>query len=393
MPAQTTFRAFRGRATLPILLTAGLALSGCSADDGTTAADEEAIEVTDALVATYDGGLLVIDGETLDVVEDIELDGFNRLNPAGDDRHVLVSTSAGFQVLDAAGAELTDDEFEGEEPGHVVYHAGQTVLFADGTGEITVFDPEELGDGLPEHETTTTEEPHHGVAVELSNGELLQTLGDEDDQYGIQVLDEEGDEIARNEDCPGTHGEAMAADETPVVGCEDGLLIYRDGEIEKVDSPDDYGRIGNQAEDKDSPYVLGDYKIDEDAELERPEDITVTDTDSGELELVDLGTSYSFRSLGRGPDGEGLTLGTDGELHVIDMEEAEVTDSFPVVDEWEEPIEWQDPRPTLFVRDNTAYVTEPEENMLHAVDLDSGEIVDEVELPEEPNEFTGLPAS
>lgn len=38
------------------------------------------------------------------------------------------------------------------------------------------------------------------------------------------------------------------------------MLIYRDGTITKVDSPTDYGRIGNQAGTDASPIVLGDYK-------------------------------------------------------------------------------------------------------------------------------------
>lgn len=380
------------RAGAPAALALGLALAGCAADGETAADDAEATEVTDPVVVTYDGGLAVLDGDTLEVAEDIELDGFNRLNPAGDDRHVLVSTSSGFRVLDAVAAELSDDEFAASEPGHVVNHAGQTVLFADGSGEITIFDPAELGDGLPETDTVTTEEPHHGVAVQLENGELLVTLGDEEERVGIEVLDADGEEVARTEDCPGVHGEATAQDETVVVGCEDGLVVYQDGEITKVDSPDDYGRIGNQAGDEHSPYVLGDYKVDPDAELERPERVSVTDTTTGQLTLVDLGTSYSFRSLGRGTDGEGLVLGTDGALHVIDMQSAEVTDSFPVVESWEEPIEWQDPRPTLFVRGGTAYVTDPEQNSIQAVDVATGETLTEGELPESPNEVTGLGA-
>ncbi|MFE7594957.1 hypothetical protein ACFU6K_36690, partial [Kitasatospora sp. NPDC057512] len=39
---------------------------------------------------------------TFEVVGDLPLDGFNRINPAGDDQHVLVSTSTGFQVLASA---------------------------------------------------------------------------------------------------------------------------------------------------------------------------------------------------------------------------------------------------------------------------------------------------
>lgn len=70
-----------------------------------------------------------------------------------------------------------------------------------------------------------------------------------------------------------------------------------------------------------------------------------------------MGTSYSFRSLGRGPDGEALVLGTNGTLHVMDPETGKVDKKIPVVDDWQEPLDWQQPRPTLFVRDRTAYVS------------------------------------
>ncbi|MDT0344001.1 zinc metallochaperone AztD [Streptomyces litchfieldiae] len=394
-------RRTRRTAALSTLTATLIALSACGSDDsddsGEPAASEPsqtpAASVANPIVVTYDGGLYVIDGETYEIAEDIPLDGFNRLNAAGDDRHVMVSTSAGFRVLDAAGAALTDVQFEGAEPGHVVRHAGRTVLFSDGTGEVTSFDPDHLGDGMPETETYTAAAPHHGVAIELANGELVVTLGTEEERTGIIVLDENREEIARNEDCPGVHGEATAQDEAVVIGCEDGVLIYRDGAITKVDSPTEYGRVGNQAGTDASPIVLGDYKQDADAELERPEQISLIDTRTATLTRVDLGTSYTFRSLARGPEGEALVLGTDGQIHVIDPESAEVVDTIPVIEEeWREPLEWQQPRPAIFVRDHTAYVTDPAAKELHAVDLESGEVVNTVSLPEVPNELSGVVA-
>ena len=109
-----------------ILAASALVLTACGSDDTdkeeTQPRDEQsapAHEVAEPLVTTYDGGLLVLDGTTLEVIEDIPLEGFNRLNAAGDERHVLVSTSAGFQVLDAVGAQLTEATFAAEKPGHV----------------------------------------------------------------------------------------------------------------------------------------------------------------------------------------------------------------------------------------------------------------------------------
>lgn len=376
-----------------VLAASALLLSACGGGtDGATQADTGA-DVTDPVVTTYDGGILVLDGSTLEVEADIELDGFNRLNPAGDGRHLLVSTSEGFQVLDAVAGELTDTVFEAETPGHVVVHEGRTALFDDGTGEIAVFDSDAAGEVAPEEaDIHSTGEPHHGVAVELSSGQVLHTVGDEDEVSGVVALGPDGREVARSEDCPGVHGETVAQDETVVVGCEDGALLYDGDGFTKVDSEDDYGRIGNQAGSEHSPVVLGDYKVDEEAELERPERVALIDTAAEELELVDLPASYTFRSLGRGPQGEALVLGTDGTLHVIGSEEGEITGGVEIMDEWEEPLEWQKPRPALFVRGSTAYVSDPDANELHAVDLESLEVTATQELAAAPNELSGVSA-
>ncbi|WP_328634353.1 zinc metallochaperone AztD [Streptomyces sp. NBC_00356] len=373
-------------------------LTACGSEDDTTASSKAkgarpAAAVKDPLVAGFDGGLYILDGKSLKLAKTIELPGFNRLNPAGDEDHVVVSTDSGFRVLDAAGQRFTDIAYKGSEPGHVVRHAGKTVLFTDGTGEVNVFDPADLGSGTkPKGRTYTSAEAHHGVAIELENGELLSTLGDKETRTGVLVLDKDNKEIARNEKCPGVHGEAAAKGEAIGVGCEDGILIYKDGEFTKVDAPDDYGRIGNQAGSDASPVLLGDYKTDAEAELERPTRVSLVDTEKKKLRLVDLGTSYSFRSLARGPEGEALVLGTDGKIHVIDPATGKVEKKIDAVGEWREPLDWQQPRPTLFVRDHTAYVSDPGEKTLHAIDLDTGKKLTSVKLPKSTNELSGTVA-
>lgn len=317
----------------------------------------------------------------------------------------MVSVASGFQLFDAgvwteehgdhthsfAGSpELTDKVYETDTPGHVVRHGGSTVLFGDGDGRMQIFDTNAFGDGTPEPEVKEAEEAHHGVAVQLENGNVLHTIGNEEERSGAKVIDADGKEIARNEDCPGVHGEAAAQNEAIAVGCEDGILYYKDGKFTKVDAPDSYGRIGNQAGSDDSPVVLGDYKVDEDAELERPEKVTLTNTETGEMKLVDLDSSYSFRSLARGPEGEALVLGTDGKLNVIDPESGKITDSHPVTEAWKEPVDWQQPRPTLFVQGEKAYVSEPDKSQLHIVDLATGEVEKSAELPHASNEVTGV---
>ncbi|MBJ6613301.1 zinc metallochaperone AztD [Streptomyces griseoincarnatus] len=398
MNRSTRARTLTGTA---LALATAMALTACGGGDDASSDAEpkkqtkssEAAAVKNPVVATYDGGLYVLDGETLKLAKTIELPGFNRVNPAGDEDHVVISTDTGFRVFDAARQEFTDAEFKGAKPGHVVRHGGKTVLFTDGTGEVNVFDPADLAGGKqPKTRTYTSAEPHHGVAIELADGELVTTLGTEEKRTGALVLDKDDKEIARAENCPGVHGEAAAKGEVVGLGCEDGVLLYKDGKFTKVDAPDDYARTGNQAGSDVSPILLGDYKTDPEAELERPTRISLIDTRTAKMKLVDLGTSYSFRSLARGPHGEALVLGTNGVLHVIDPETGKVERKIDAVGDWTEPLDWQQPRPTLFVRDHTAYVSDPGKRQLHSFDLDSGEKVTSVTLPKGTNELSGTVA-
>lgn len=414
-PAPTRRPATAPALALGLLLPLAV-LAGCSTDeraDGATAPSAtptsspatEAAAVTPRLALTYDGGIQVLDATTLDEVADIELPGFNRLNGAGDGQHVVVSTTGGFQLLDAgtwgephgdhahyftSEPRLTDVTFAAEKPGHVVVHDGRTAFFDDGTGHVAVVDSASVAEPDPDVREHTTPTAHHGVAVELADGTLVVSEGTEDARTGIRVLDADGAEIAASDACPGVHGEAVAADEAVVIGCEDGAVVYAGGSVTKVQSPDAYGRIGNQAGTEASPIVLGDYKSDPDADLERPTRVSLIDTRTASVRLVDLPASYTFRSLGRGDAGEALVLGTDGQLHVIDPESGTLTRSVPVIAAWEEPEEWQSPRPTLTVLDGSAYITDPATNSIHAVDIETGEIWVSAELTVTPNELTGV---
>ncbi|MGQ7298252.1 zinc metallochaperone AztD [Quadrisphaera sp. KR29] len=387
----------------------GAAAPPSAAETSSAAPATEQAASTPRLVLTHDGGVTVLDATTLEEVGEAELPGYLRLNPAGDGRHVMVTSTGGFRVLDAgtwaephgdhdhywtSDPALTELTYAAEEPGHVVVHGGRTVLFDDGTGAVVAVDSAEVADPGAERRELATPAAHHGVAVELSDGSLVVSEGTEEARTGIRVLDASGDEVSRNDSCPGVHGEAVAAEEAVVIGCTDGALVHTGGlggTTTKVQAPDAYGRIGNQAGHEGSPYVLGDYKSDgaaaEAGTLERPTRVSIIDTRDASLRLVDLPASYTFRSLARGEDGEALVLGTDGALHVIDPESATVARSVPVIGAWTEPEEWQEARPAVRVHEGTAYVTDPATRSVHAVDVATGEVFATTTLDVVPDEI------
>lgn len=395
-----------------------LGLAGCSSGDGDAsrdgendaAASESPSQPTEQrsaqprLVLTYDGGVTVLDALNLEKVADLPVDGFTRVNSAGDGRYVFVSTSDGFQLLDTgtwsephgdhshhytAEPELTDQRFGGNKPGHVVVHDERTALFSDGTGQVEILDPAKLGtgDALLEEFTVPA---HHGVAVPRSDGSVIVSQGDTETRNGVVIRDAQGMTVASNDECPGLHGEAAAQGGAVTFGCEDGVLVVRGDEITKVAAAEPYARIGNQAGSDQSPVVLGDYKTDKDADLERPRRFSLTDTRSGTIKVVDIDTTYSFRSLGRGPAGEAIILGADGALHVFDPESGERKAHYPVIGAWTEPDEWQDAMPDLHVIGSTAYVTDPATSRVLAVSLHDGKVLAEAPTGHPNLEMTGV---
>src|SRR5699024_9777865 len=132
---------------------------GASDAGGGASASAERTEVgalTPRIVLAHDGGVTTLDSADGSELASAELEGYVRLNPSGDGRHVAVRAEDSFTFYDT-GLEaqahgdhvhyyeqppgLTDLALEAPQPGHVVPHGERTALFADGTGAITTIDP------------------------------------------------------------------------------------------------------------------------------------------------------------------------------------------------------------------------------------------------------------
>lgn len=370
---------------------------------------------TPRLVVTYDGGVQVLDATTLEVIEDFPLDGFNRVNPVGDGRHVALSTQGGFAVVDAgtwsqahgdhfhyytADPALSDVIIEAETPGHVVPHDDLTAIWDDATGHVTVVETGEWTE-MVEHEHVhairewTAPEAHHGVAVATEEGNLLVTIGDSESRTGAMILDENNEVIVSSEECPGVHGETAfdnaGGEELFVVGCDDGVLVFHGDHAHKL-TAEQTARTGNLFSAEGSDVVLGDFRVDPEGGLGMGE-VAVINTSDETITAVDpfdgSGALYTFRDLARGEDGELLVLGTDGTLRVLD-ESGALTTTIDVIGEWDIPEEWQTAHPAVKVLDGMAYVTEPATGSIHIVDYVGGEVWKSVEVGTEVNEIAGV---
>lgn len=388
-------------AALALTLTACATADPAAAPESEEALDSDVREVGSPdprAVITYDGGVLVVDAGSLEVLADISLDEPVRIAPAGDGRHVALNDVTGIRMLDTgtwtdahgdhghsyvADPALTDVAFPMSKPGHVVPHGDRTALFSDGDGTVTVLDPHEIAEGDPETEVVTLPDAHHGVAVVLEDGTLVVTEGTEEERRSIVAQSADGDELARTDACPAVHGETAAQDEHLVFGCAGGVVVYGEGAFTTVAAPDAEASIGTARGSEESPIVLTNYTVEGD-DTSR---VALVDTVAGTMRLVELPAAYASTGLAMTDAGTALVVGTDGVLRAIDAESGEITGETPVVDEWEVPEDYLVPRPSVTVLGGLAWITEPAADTVHIVSLDDLAVIDSIGVPQTPNQL------
>ncbi|MDO5033018.1 hypothetical protein [Corynebacterium sp.] len=378
---------------------------GMEAGEGET----EVAQLPNRIAISHDGGLTTYDAKTGKVLDTEELPGFLRLSEAGDGRHVMVTSGDKFLTYDSgliakqhgdhkhyytADPELDEATFDAPHAGHVVHHDGFTALFSDGKGTAQVLPTDQIAD--PKDITTfESGAAHHGVAVPLKDGSIVMTKGTEDKRTTIQHLDKNKKVLAETTECPGVHGESAAANGSLFFGCEDGPVVFDGQKFHKIDvsayaGKDGYQRSGNSVGSEESDVILADNKTEKDADFERPTSVALINTTDYSAKKVELGSSYWFRSLARGPLGEALVLTTDGKLNVIDPDTGKVTKKIDAISEWRENEEWQQPGPILKATDGYAYITDATKKQLVVIDLLEFKEVNRFDLDVRPTEMSVL---
>ncbi|WAB80538.1 hypothetical protein OVN18_08115 [Microcella daejeonensis] len=407
LPFRRTARRAAVARTAALGAALALTLTACATADPAAAPAAEEVVDSDVrevgspdprAVISYDGGVLVVDAGSLEVLADISLDEPVRIAPAGDGRHVALNDASGIRMLDTgtwteshddhghsyvSDPAMTEVAFPMSEPGHVVPHGDRTALFSDGDGTVTVLDPHDIADGDPETEVVTLPTAHHGVAVVLEDGTLVVTEGTEEDRTTVVAQSADGAELARTDECPRVHGETAAADEHLVFGCAGGVVVYGDGAFTTVAAPDAAASIGTARGTEQSPIVLTNYAIEGDDTAR----VALVDTVAGTMRLVELPAAYASTGLAMTDAGTGLVVGTDGVLRAIDAETGAITSETPVVAEWEVPEDYTEPRPSVTVLGGLAWITEPATDTVHIVDLDELAVIDSIGVPQTPNQL------
>lgn len=344
----------------------------------------------------------VMDAEDLSPIASFDVASNPYLAPGPDNRHVFTLEHQQKQVRIIDPGTWTDSH---GDHGHsyvtdpsrldftlkgTAYHAvsgdDRAVIWNDDQGSISVIDAEDLEDGSVTPKTIELNDVHHGVAVPWSDGGYLASFSKAEEAAGIVKLDAEGKELERYEGCAHLHGESHVGDSAYAFGCADGIMVIDGKGAHKIAAPVKGTGASHLVGDGSSPVVAGNVSGD-DPDLATK--IALYDTAKGTAKVVDLGVEFSRLAAS---DGQAVVIGTDGNLHLVNLATAKVR-TIKATDAWKKPKEFLDPRPQLALAGDRAWVTDPMTKQILVIDLETGKRVTSTKVEGQPDQIVVVNAA
>jgi hypothetical protein len=250
---------------------------------------------------------------------------------------------------------------EGPKPSHVLGGDGRLASFFDGDGSVVIAS----ADGTTRLRTNL---PHHGLAYPFRSAAgprlmVSHAAAAGARPGGVVLLDEQGKELTRNDDCPMLHGEAMSG-RVIGLGCADGVLLLntRTQAFRKVPYPTntESGRmVRSLVGGGDFHLFVGDFG---------PDAMAILDPDAGRFAVVELPARRIAFTMDPQRADTMFVLTEEGQMHRIDTLGGKIVGSAPVVQRYALEGGSSVARPRLSAAGGLVAVTDPARSRLLVLD-------------------------
>ncbi|APT92950.1 hypothetical protein CPHO_08675 [Corynebacterium phocae] len=342
-----------------------------AAADGFTgeAGHEEVQALPNRVAITARGVVITLNPFTGEELGKAEVPGNLQLSPAGDGRHVLITSGEQVSVLDVglvakphgqhfhyyvAPPELLDTTLKAPHAGAINSNEGHTAVFSDSTGIVKVFESAHLGNKDLTEAAFDTGAAHAGVALPFADGTVVTSRGTDSQPAELVHMDRAGSVIGSGHPCPEASGVATVAPGVAAFGCAKGVALFAGGKFSTVPLEPGASDLAGSAE---SSVVL--------AGNPGARSFTLLDTKEHNARTVELDSAIGPHSLARGPLGEALVLASNGTLTVYDADTGQYKDSLQATAAWDDSAA----AAQLISADGYAFIIDPAQQELVVVDL------------------------
>lgn len=384
------------------LTTLAIAIGSTSAHAHDHSNDEN-VTAWRLLVADQETPMVnVIDASEKDILASFELEGPATLHRTGSGEAVfavqgaagvvsVINTGIAFHDhgdhadIEVAEPALLEVELTGERPAHFVERQGYIAQWFDGEDSARFLTESSVLAETSEIRTTSVEAAHHGVAVPYQHHAVVTIVNPDDASQrpvGARVIDEAGNPVGEDIACPGLHGSAGSGS-LYALACHTGLLIIATENgvptISHLPYPESLpeGSASTLSGGKGLQYFIGNYG---------PDRILLIDPTQAEdgFQLVQLPTRRVHFAVDPIRARFAYVVTEDGQLHKIDVLTGELTESLRLTDPYSMDGHWNAPRPRIAVAGDDIVVTDPSAEILHFINANTFEKVDEMALEGKP---------
>jgi DNA-binding beta-propeller fold protein YncE len=346
-----------------------------------------------AIVADHASGkITIVDAMTGRIIANYGVEGPARLKANGDGRLIYAVQGAQNRVdvidsgitvvghgdhadVKVSPPRMRDGTIAGPKPSHVNLGGGEVAVFFDGDGQASVIREDRLGKPGASPAVLKTTAPHHGLAAPVGGRFAMSIPHPTDNKQlpvGISVIERNGREVLRSDDCPRLHGEARMR-QVSAFGCENGVLLLTNEKggfkFEKVA----YGAtlpparmVRNLAGGAGVNSFLGDFG---------PDGMVVLDPVAKSFTFVQLPArrTHFARDIISGEFG--YVIAEDGLLHKINALTGKLEASVAVTDRYSMDGGSSVPRPRVSASGERVVVSDPAKGLIHVIDAVKMQVV------------------
>ncbi|MFN4171063.1 MAG: hypothetical protein ACK4GW_04860 [Pseudorhodobacter sp.] len=273
--------------------------------------------------------------------------------------------------LKVAAAGLLPTVIQGTKPAHVVEGSGKTALFDDGSGEVVLFSEDDLSSGSFNPVKLAPGGAHHGLAAPMGDFVVVSVpdADPEKPRVGLRVIDMAGEVMGDVVSCPGVHGQAQSA-RVFAFGCRDGIVLATPGTgavpptLEHIPTAHlGEGNVSTLRGGTAMQFFLGNFG--------QRAVVVIEPGSDAPFRKVDLPTRRVDFALDPVNARNAYILTEDGQLHILDIISATITQSAQVTDSYSLDGHWRDPRPRLAVAGDHIAITDPLKGLVRVVSTDT----------------------